>query len=146
MPPVSSKVFKIIFFSISFRDISEDSMEEHVFSPWMSGNIDEGKSSGVILGPRVRITARSIAFSSSRILPGQGYCTKRVSTESVHPVMCRWFARLYFSIKDRVSKGISSFLLRRGGREGDADHIQPIIKIFSEPVFQNFRCQDSVGG
>ena len=58
-----------------------------------------GKSSGRISSPEPSTTARSIAFSNSRTLPGQSYRVKQALASGEIPITCRLHFRLYFAAK-----------------------------------------------
>ena len=49
---------------------------------------DSGRSSTSICAPRERTTARSIACSSSRTLPGHGYASRAESAARVSAPIC----------------------------------------------------------
>src|SRR5580704_4877808 len=60
------------------------------------------------LGPRDKITDRSMKFSSSRTFPGQGQLTKaRIASDGILS-MTRPILEAYFLVKWRARSGISS--------------------------------------
>ena len=66
-------------------------------------------------GPLVRITARSITFCSSRILPGQGYLTSVVMVSDGIVSIALLMRRLNCCTKCRTSRGMSSGRSRSAG-------------------------------
>ena len=72
---------------------------------------------GAISSVAPSTTARSIAFSSSRTLPGQSYCINRVSS-LVRVFREPVYFSLTFAIKFCASSGISSRRSRNGASSG----------------------------
>src|SRR5262245_36125191 len=102
--------------SRSVRTICSRSDEADTTDPFIaevpSLNSDAGTFSAL---PRVRITARSMKFSSSRTFPGQCHPFKRFIAPAGIVSIRFSMRRAYFWVKCRTSKGISSGLSRSGG-------------------------------
>ena len=90
-------------------------------------------------------TARSMAFSSSRTLPGQSYACSRASTPSSQALdaLARRAARACRR-STRPAPGMSSRRSRSGGRR-DRDHVQPVVEILAEPALGDHLPQIAVG-
>src|SRR5712671_7439134 len=67
------------------------------------------------LGPDERITARSITFCNSRMLPGQAYWQRVFIVSEDMVSILRFMRRENFSAKCRTRSGMSSGRSRNGG-------------------------------
>ena len=96
-------------------------------------------------GPDERMTARSITFSSSRMLPGQN---ERFSASIVALgmiVMRRFSGRENLSTKWWTSAGMSSGRSRSAGTL-HGKHIQPVVEIAAEQAVGDHLLEIAVGG
>src|SRR5690606_38802289 len=119
LPPVRSSAFWIRRRSSAAPCFLTDSSS----SPSSGASIADtgirtcgGRSFSPMRFPSARTIARSIVFSSSRTLPGQGYASSSRIASASTPSMLSRSLRLYWSTKWCTSSGISSRRWRSGTR------------------------------
>ena len=104
------------FVAFRIRTMSSRSLASRVplrgiaLAPWVSSS--NGTCSAE---PRVKMTERSIMFSSSRMFPGQLQAASFLIAGAGIVWMALFIRRLYFCVKYRTRRGMSSGRSRKGG-------------------------------
>ena len=104
-----------------------------------------GRSSGSRVSDSPSTTARSMAFSSSRTLPGPGIAHQVVSASGEIAETRRWQRALARSRKWRASAGMSVGAIAQR-RHAQRHHIQSMVEVFAKRAAPGLRRQIAIGG